>query len=408
MTTDGHHHTSPQHDPVDSLGSQPPQRGLAGRFAATLAHPRIARLARSRTALVALTATAALAVAGTAYGYQALSTTVTISVDGQERQVSTFGDTVEDVLASEGLEVGERDIVAPALDEPIVDGSLINVRFARPLDLTVDGKESTHWVTATSVDAALVQIGRSFRDAQLSTSRGGLIDRSGLELEVVTPKKLTFVIAGRKPITRTVRALTVTDALDKVGVKVREHDRTVPGRNRTLADGDKVVFTRIRWEQKKVNRERFDVDAIEQADDSMTSGTTSVVRAGEDGVRNVVYRYVFRNGKLFKTHVLRQNVLREPVAAVVKVGTAPAYASGNSVWDALARCESGGNWAINTGNGYYGGLQFNPGTWQAYGGSGLPHQHSREEQIRVAERLRAATGGYGSWPGCAAKLGLPR
>jgi hypothetical protein len=83
--------------------------------------------------------------------------------------------------------------------------------------------------------------------------------------------------------------------------------------------------------------------------------------------------------------------------------------AGNSVWDDLARCESGGNWAINTGNGYYGGLQFSLGTWQQYGGAdyaAYPHQASREEQILVAERLRAARG-YAPWPACRAKLGLP-
>ena len=86
---------------------------------------------------------------------------------------------------------------------------------------------------------------------------------------------------------------------------------------------------------------------------------------------------------------------------------APASAAPAHDWSGVAQCESGGNWHINTGNGYYGGLQFNLGTWQAYGGSGYPHQNSREAQIAVAERVRAATGGYGSWPGCAASLGLP-
>lgn len=76
-----------------------------------------------------------------------------------------------------------------------------------------------------------------------------------------------------------------------------------------------------------------------------------------------------------------------------------------SAWDKLARCESGGNWSINTGNGYYGGLQFNLGTWRSNGGSGYPHQASREEQIRVAKNLRAARG-YAPWPACSAKLGL--
>ncbi len=83
--------------------------------------------------------------------------------------------------------------------------------------------------------------------------------------------------------------------------------------------------------------------------------------------------------------------------------------AGDSVWDDLARCESGGNWAINSGNGYYGGLQFSLGTWQHYGGAefaAYPHQATRDEQIIVAERLRAVRG-YAPWPACRAKLGLP-
>lgn len=83
---------------------------------------------------------------------------------------------------------------------------------------------------------------------------------------------------------------------------------------------------------------------------------------------------------------------------------APAVADG-SVWDNLAACEAGGNWAINTGNGYYGGLQFNLGSWQGVGGSGLPSQASREEQIMRGQMLQARSG-WGAWPACSAKLGL--
>jgi len=68
-------------------------------------------------------------------------------------------------------------------------------------------------------------------------------------------------------------------------------------------------------------------------------------------------------------------------------------------WDAIAACESGGNWAINTGNGYYGGLQFTLGTWRANGGSGMPHHASRAEQIRVAENVLRSQG-IGAWPVC--------
>jgi hypothetical protein len=74
-------------------------------------------------------------------------------------------------------------------------------------------------------------------------------------------------------------------------------------------------------------------------------------------------------------------------------------------WDALAECESGGDWSINTGNGYYGGLQFSQSSWQAVGGPpGLPSEHSRETQIAMGQRLQAAQG-WGAWPACSAELG---
>ncbi len=76
-----------------------------------------------------------------------------------------------------------------------------------------------------------------------------------------------------------------------------------------------------------------------------------------------------------------------------------------SVWDSLAECESSGNWATNTGNGYAGGLQFSPSTWAAYGGTGSAANASREQQIAVAQKVQAGQG-WGAWPACAAKLGL--
>lgn len=82
-----------------------------------------------------------------------------------------------------------------------------------------------------------------------------------------------------------------------------------------------------------------------------------------------------------------------------------ANAADGGTWDALAQCESGGNWAINTGNGFSGGLQFTPSTWAAFGGTGSPEGASREQQIAVAERVQAGQG-WGAWPSCAAQLGL--
>lgn len=92
-------------------------------------------------------------------------------------------------------------------------------------------------------------------------------------------------------------------------------------------------------------------------------------------------------------------------AAASLAATPAANAAPLEAWDALAQCESGGNWAINTGNGYYGGLQFSLSSWAAAGGTGNPAAASKAEQIRVAENLLQMQG-WGAWPSCAAKLNL--
>lgn len=107
----------------------------------------------------------------------------------------------------------------------------------------------------------------------------------------------------------------------------------------------------------------------------------------------------------------RRPVLPRLVVAGIATGSvfavlAPAaHADGGGTnWDAIAKCESGGNWATNTGNGFYGGLQFTPSTWRANGGSGSPQAASREQQIAVAERVKASQG-IGAWPVCGAHAG---
>jgi nucleoid-associated protein YgaU len=98
------------------------------------------------------------------------------------------------------------------------------------------------------------------------------------------------------------------------------------------------------------------------------------------------------------------------VAAISAAGlalsvTAANAATDGATWDALAQCESGGNWATNTGNGFSGGLQFSASTWAAYGGTGSAATATREQQIAVAEQVQASQG-WGAWPSCAAQLGL--
>jgi hypothetical protein len=87
-----------------------------------------------------------------------------------------------------------------------------------------------------------------------------------------------------------------------------------------------------------------------------------------------------------------------PMASML-MGAGTANADGGVNWEAVAACESGGNWSTATGNGYYGGLQFTMGTWHSNGGSGSPHQASKQEQIRVANNV-LKTQGIGAWPVC--------
>ena len=105
---------------------------------------------------------------------------------------------------------------------------------------------------------------------------------------------------------------------------------------------------------------------------------------------SVVYDDAFA-GIDWLTRVLGMTLLVNPTTGV-------AYAEGMN-WDAVAQCESGGNWHANTGNGFYGGLQFKPSTWAANGGVGDPATASREQQIAVANRV-LATQGPGAWPKC--------
>ncbi len=377
---------------------------------------------RGRKAVVAGVTALAVAATGTAYGVQtSMSPDVTLKVDGEPRHVSAEGDTVGEVLDNQGLDLGKRDVVVPSLDSPVEDGSQISVRFARPLDLTVNGETETHWVTEDEVGDALAQIGTRYQGAQLSASRGADIDREGMDVYVITPRRVDVKVGTKKVRTEAVTAMTVKGALEELGIKLDKNDELNVKELKRVRPGNDVTIkvVRVGTMKKAADGVSIDHETVKRENDEMTEGKTKVVQEGRDGVQDLVYQLTFRNGQLANRKVVDRTTVREPVREVVEVGTAapaPApepqptsnFASGSTVWDQLAQCESGGNWAINTGNGYYGGLQFDASTWHSYGGSGLPHQNSREEQIRIATKVRDARGGYGAWPACSQSLGLPQ
>ena len=185
--------------------------------------------------------------------------------------------------------------------------------------------------------------------------------------------------------------------------------------------------------------------SVQQESSDLSEGETKVATAGVDGVVRTTYEVTTVGGKEVSRTPVAQVVVTQKVDEVVLVGTgaakkqeskpeqsqgqgqtqAPSESSGGSggsasggsagttgggagddgVWAQLAQCESGGNPATNTGNGFYGMYQFTLETWQSLGGTGYPHEADAATQTAMAKKLQAQSG-WGQWPGCADKLGL--
>jgi uncharacterized protein YabE (DUF348 family) len=355
-----------------------------------------------------------LALAGTTFGYANLNKDVTLSVDGQTSHVRTSADSVGALLKSKGIEVNGHDVVAPNLDAKVEDGTRIAVKFGRQVTFTIDGKKQTIWTTATTVDDALGALGLDLAGAKLSTSRSASIGRQGLAIIIGTQKTVIIIDEGKKR-TITTTGQTLADALAAAKISVDRDDKLSASQTTQLVDGSKFTFIRVDITSKtKKLKVGFSTDRKKSS--TLKKGVTKVDTPGVAGVRAVTYRLVRHNDEIVKRTKIKSKLIKKPVTEVILVGTKTTKtttakkSSGSStpsgsVWDKLAQCESGGNWSINTGNGYYGGLQFSLSTWRAYGGSGMPHEASREEQIRIAKKVQASDG-WGAWPACTAKLGL--
>ena len=361
---------------------------------------------------------ASLAVAGAAYGYVNVNKDVTLSVDGSQRQVSTMAGTVGDLLRKQGISLSEHDVVAPGLGAQVTDGSLVAVQYGRQLTLVVDGRAQTFWTTARSVGQALASLDLDTDGAALSTSRSTAIPREGLSLDLATQKMVTIDDAGKRRVITTT-AQTVAEVLALAKITVDHDDKLSVSMTARLVDG--ATFRYIRVDVTKVTkRQKVAFGVIRKKTSSLAKGKTKIDVAGRAGVRTVIYVETRQNGRLTARKTTSSKITAKPVSRVILVGTKVAVPSSGgssssggggggsvsgSVWDRLAQCESGGNWSINTGNGYYGGLQFSLGTWRAYGGTGLPSDASKATQIAIAQKVQADVG-WGAWPACSARLGL--
>jgi uncharacterized protein YabE (DUF348 family) len=363
----------------------------------------------------ALLGTGLIAGAGAAaaVAFFGATSTVTLTVDGEPRTLHTTASTVEQMLAAEGLETSSRDLVVPGPATELTDGTEVALAYARPVDLTLDGDARDVWTTALSVDALLDELGVR-NGAEVSVSRSAGIGRDGLALEVLTPKNVTVRVVDEKTDKQSVRvtALTVGEALRDAGIRLGAQGVVEPGRSAEVDDGDLLVV-RLPWTETVTETVAVPHRTTTTRDSSMYSDEKVVEVAGVDGTARRTVEVTYVGKQRADRSVLRSTVIDKPVTEIVRVGTkqrpaVPAVAGG-SVWDTLAGCESGGNWAINTGNGFYGGLQFTTSTWLAYGGGQYAPRAdlaSREQQIAIATKVRDARGGYGDWPACSASLGL--
>ena len=345
---------------------------------------------------------------------------VTVDLNGERIELATFSSDIEGALQAAGVEYADDDLIYPAPSESLASGDSITVRTAKPVAVTVDGEEKTMKSTALTVDDLLSTMDGVLPGAavlagdQEASAEDKITD--GMELEVVSPKIVSIKDGGKVTYT-SIAAKTVGDVLKERGIKVGSDDRVSPGLNEKLTAGTKIVVDRVEIQEFDLT-EDFDAEPKYVDDENLEKGEERVVEEGMPGERERTIKKVIVNGKEESKEVISENILTKPRPATIARGTkesasgatgasAPAVADG-SVWDELAQCEATGDWSINTGNGYSGGLQFNAQTWQAYGGGEYApeaYRATREQQIAVAEKVQAAQG-WGAWPACTASMGL--
>lgn len=342
----------------------------------------------------------------------AMDKVVTVTVDGKDRAVHTFAHDVAGALESAGLTVGERDRLEPAGATQLANGDRIILKRARLLTLVEGSYRRQVWTTATTLEEALRGLGVQVDPTYVSQPLSSEIPIEGTEVELRIPRDVTLV-DGQNPARKlTTTAGTVAALLSEQSVSLGSDDVVIPSADSPLVNGATVQVVRNGTgeivETRPIPQPQQTVD-----DPTLSRGRKVVQDPGEPGEQFIVYRVATQGGKEVSRQQIRAGVTKMPRPTIIKIGTnpksAPEVADG-SVWDRLATCESTNNWAINTGNGFYGGIQFDQTTWEQYGGTQYAPRAdlaSREEQIAIATKVRDARGGYRSWPACAQKLGLP-
>jgi len=351
--------------------------------------------------LLALTFAGGLAVAA--------QKTVILTVDGAQMTVATMKSRVIDVVKENGFDVGERDDLYPAADAGVHQSDSIVLRRSRPLQISLDGEDSRQvWTTASTVQEALAQLQMTDK-APAAASRGSRVPLAGMSLPVVSAKTVQLNDAGA---TRTLHlaAPNVAGLLEAAGVPLEQNDTVLPAGYSPVVDGMEIDVTRIRID-KVTQRVPLPPDNNQIPDVTLNMSRQVVDDPGTPGTQDVTFAVAKVNG-VETGRLPVANVVVVPARdGVLRVGAKPGTEVppifDGAEWDALSHCEAGGNWAVNSGNGFYGGVQFDQNTWERQGGLRYAPRAdlaTREEQIAIAEVTRARQG-WGAWPVCSGRIG---
>jgi uncharacterized protein YabE (DUF348 family)/transposase len=338
----------------------------------------------------------------------AVHKTVTLSVDGSPMTVSTLKSRVIDVVRDNGFAVGDHDDLYPAADQPVHQSDTIVLRRGRPLQVSVDGQQSRQvWTTALTVEDALEQLSMSDA-APAAASRASRLPLAGMVLPVVSAKNV-HINDGGVASDRRLAALNVGLLLAAADAPLEQDDKVVPPASTPVTEGMQIVVTRIRTQ--KVTARMPLLPSTHRIQDSAMNMSRHVIEdPGAPGTQDVTFAVSVVNGVETGRRLIAHDVVTPARPSVLRIGAKPGTVvppvSNGATWDALAACESGGNWAINTGNGFYGGVQFDQNTWERHGGLRYAPRAdlaTREEQLAIAEVTRARQG-WGAWPVCSRRV----
>ncbi|KQQ82615.1 transglycosylase [Arthrobacter sp. Leaf137] len=339
--------------------------------------------------------------------------TVTLNVDGKVSSVQTFGGTVGQVVKGANIELKPADRVSPAIDASVHNGTVINVNQAKEVKVSLDGAEKTVSTTAQDVAGLVTELGVA-STSSLSVPKDAQLALAGSFVSISTPKSVSIVADG-KVNTTTTTAATVGDVLQGAGLTIGANDRTSQPANAHVVNNMVIKVSRVDNGQTAKTTEDVPFETVTTEDAEMLKGEKEVTQAGAAGKLEKTFKLVLVDGREASRTLVSEAVAVQPVAEKVTVGTkakpvaqaaaAPAAGSNTgaaapammneAMWDKIAQCESTGNWSINSGNGYYGGLQFDIRTWIGAGGGAYAPNASlatKAQQIDIANRVYAQRG----------------